>query len=368
MKRILVILGMAVFCLGLGAAVTATFSPSELQVNKLSTFTFDPVSPQGQPILTHLTVTNLGATEKVIVQLVLKWNSNELIKPGEAVYISRQPLPTGQSLVLSNRDLVSEQGGIRLEPAPGSSVNIDIMDVIENFPTLEGAVLSGYFPDGELLLETSVKAVSAANWENTSVFRIKVRNAGAIYPISPGKVIGQVAPSVKDIPVSFLWNSINTGFDFNQQQIVIKEFPPNSPPSFSTVAQTGVEIYRRAADSGFSDYIPFSDKYYYAWQVYTPIIDQTNIPAPDKAAPLGKSLASEWFVFRYLAEDMDAPNPEDVQAMLNILGNSYLIHLLNMGYAPTGEVLLDGRRYTGQDAVDILASLAGKEIHVELRD
>ena len=366
MKRILVIIGMALFCLGLGAAVSVTFDSALLNLNKLSTFTFDPVSPQEQPILTHLTVTNQGTSDKVIIQLVLKWNSNALIKPGQAVYRTRRPLDTNQSLYLSNRDLVSESSGVDLEPL--GNVNINIINEIENFPTLEGAVLSGYFPDGELLLEASVRAEKSANWESIDTFRIRIRNAGAIYLSSPGKVIGQVAPIVKDIPVSFLWNSINTGFAFNQQQIVIKEFPPNSAPSYSTVAQTGVEIYRRDADSGFSDYIPFSDKYYYAWRVYTPIHDQTNLQDVDKASSHGNFLASEWFVFRYLAEDMDGPNPDEIQAMLNVLGNSYLIHLLNMGYAPTGEVLLDGRRYTGQDAVDILASLSGKEIHVELRD
>ncbi|MDD2424331.1 MAG: hypothetical protein PHG34_08995 [Candidatus Cloacimonetes bacterium] len=373
MKHILVIIAMALFCLGLSAVVTVRFDSTVLNLNKLNTFTFDPVNPQDQPILTNLTITNLGAPQKVKLQMELKWNSKALVKPGEAVFVTAHPLATNGTIRLSNRDLVNEHGGTDLVPADGGTININLIDIIENFPTLESAVLSGYFPDGELLLEVSVKGESSVSWEDTGSFRIRIRNAGAIYPLSPGKAIGQVPPIVKDIPVSFLWNAINTGF--NKQQIVIKEFPPNNPPSYSSVAQPGVEIYNSAnhpgeeyVTSGFADYIPFSNNNYYAWQVSTPITDQTNIPVPGRASAKDNSLTSEWFVFRYMADDLDAMSPDEVQALLNVLGNINLTNILNMGFTPTGEVFLDGRQYTGQDAVDILSSLAGKDIQVQLKD
>lgn len=370
MKRILIIISLALVCVGLNAAVTAVFQPRELQMNKVSTFTFDPVYPHEQPILTRLTVSNLGAPQKIKFQMVLKWNGNVLVRPNDAIFITKEPVATGQSIYLSNRDLVSKSGSVDLEVV--GNVNIDLIEIVKGFPTLERAVLSGYFPDGELQLEISVKAENSPNWEATDVFRIKIRNAGAIYPISPGQAIGQVPPVVKDIPVSFLWNAINTGFDFNKQHLVIKEFPPNSPPSYSTVAQTGVEIYRSPeeenVDSGFSDYIPFSNEYYYAWRIYTPLRDRMDIPDVDRATTQGKFLASEWFVFRYIADHADAPSSNEVQAMLNILGNPILLRFLNMGLTPTGEVILDGRSYTGQPAIDILDSLVGKDIRVELKD
>lgn len=368
MKRILIMISLAMFCLGLRAAVTASFSPKGLQLNHLSTFTFDPVSPHEQPILSHLTITNQGLPQKVKLQVVLKWNNIVLIQPGKAVFVTIEPMGTGQSIRLSNRHLISDSGSPDLDT--DGNISIDVISVMRSHSSLEDAILSGYFPDGELQLEASVKGVNSANWEFTDILTIRIRNAGAIYPISPGAAMGQLPPKVKEIPVSFLWNAINTGF--NEQQIVIKEFPPNNPPSISTVAQTGVEVYRSPegvnTPSGFSDYIPFTNKYYYAWRVYTPIYDQVNLNVLDKTSSNGNFMASEWFVFRYMADDMDAPNSNDVLALLQILGNPNLLNILNMGLSPTGEVIFEGRRYTGQDAVDILGSLVGKEIQVELKE
>lgn len=368
MKRILIILSLALCCLGLNAAVTAVFNPGALHLNHLSTFTFDPVSPGEQPILTQLTITNQGPSQKLKLQTVLRWNSQVLIQPAQAVFITKEPLATGHSIMLTNRHLISESSSSELETE--GNLQIDIIRVMKNCPTLKNAILSGYFPDGEIQLEVSVKAEDSPTWEDTKIFTIRIRNAGAIYPISPGKAMGQEPSIVENIPVSFLWNALNTGF--NEQQIVIKEFPPNSPPSFSTVAQTGVDVYRTPEGthdaSGFSDYIPFSDKYYYAWRVYTPIYDQTNLHELDKTPSQSNFLASEWFVFRYLADDVNAPDPNDVWAMLMRLGDLDVINILNTGHVPTGEVIFEGRRYTGKDAMDILDSLMGRDFSAELKD
>jgi hypothetical protein len=368
MKQALIILSLLCLCFSLQAQVSATFSPREIQMNQVNTFTFDPVDPASQPILTHLTVMNQGAEQKIKLQVVLKWNNSVIIQPNQAVFISRDVLATGASLVLNNRDLITEQSSVYFEPE--GSINIDIIDVMENYPTLEQAVLSGYFPDGQLRMEVSVKAENSPVWEDTDTFTISIRNAGAIYLISPGKAIGQLPSIVENIPVSFLWNAINTGF--NEQSIVVKEFPPSIPPTSSTVAQTGTEVYRTPqganAASGFSEYIPFNDEYYYAWRVYTPLYDETNFIEVDRSTSSGNFVASEWFVFRYMAEDMGDLGPEDVQDMLNALGSSQLINLLNLGYTPTGDVIYEGRVYRGQDAIDIINSLLGKEIEVEIKD
>ncbi|MCB5263046.1 MAG: hypothetical protein LHW64_03850 [Candidatus Cloacimonetes bacterium] len=368
MKRTLIIISLALFCFGLSAAVNATFSTKEILLNQLSVFTFDPVNPQDQPILTTLSITNGAEEQKVKIQVVLKWNNAVLIQPNQVVFITRQAMPPNGMITADNRDLITE--GSSLDIQPFSNINVDLIEVMKNNPLMKEAALSGYFPDGEIKMEVSVKGENTANWDNTATFSIKIRNAGAIYPLSPGKVIGQVPPIVKDIPVSFLWNAINTGF--NEQLIVIKEFPPNGPPSRSTVAQTGTDIYRTPeggnAASGFSDYIPFTNKNYYAWRVYTPIFDQTNPIEIDKSPSQGNFLASDWFVFRYMADDVDAPSPDEVQALLNILGNAQLINFLNLGFTPTGEVIFEGRKYTGQDAIDILNSLVGKDIKVEIKN
>ncbi|MDD3534290.1 MAG: hypothetical protein PHR27_09745, partial [Candidatus Cloacimonetes bacterium] len=329
-----------------------------------------PISPHEQPILAQLTVTNGDAeAQKVKIQVELKWNNKVLIQPGKAVFITIQPIPAGESIYLNNRHLISESGSAELDT--DGNINIDIIGVMERSPSLKDAILSGYFPDGELQMKASVKAENSPMWDNVAVLTIKIRNAGGIYPISPGKAIGTLPPKVKEIPVSFLWNAINTGFKENTQHIVIKEFPPNNPPNISTVAHTGVDVYRtreKGESSGFSEYIPFTNKHYYAWRVYTPIYDQLDFITVDKTSSGGNFLASEWFVFQYLPDDIDAPDSSDVMAMLQLLGNPYLINFLNMGLTPTGEVIFEGRRYTGQDAIDILSSLAGKEIQVELKD
>ncbi|MDD5536778.1 MAG: hypothetical protein PHS36_06345, partial [Candidatus Cloacimonetes bacterium] len=78
--------------------------------------------------------------------------------------------------------------------------------------------------------------------------------------------------------------------------------------------------------------------------------------------------ASSWFVFRYIADEGGDQSPEDVQAILTMLKNPALWNLINMGYTPTGEVIYEGRTYRGQDAIDILNSLIGKEIEVKVRD
>lgn len=368
MKYLLIILSLAFLCFSLQAAVTARFSPREIQMNQMKTFTFDPVDPESQPILTQLTITNQAEPAHIKMQVVLRWNNNLIIQPNQAVFISREPLATGESLVLNNRDLIREQSSVYFEPE--GNIFIDIIDVVENYPTLEEAVLSGYYPDGKMLLEVSVKAADAQNWENTATFSVTIRNAGAIYLSSPGKAIGDVPPVIDTTPVSFLWNAINTGF--NTQSIVIKEFPPNASPSLSTVAQTGTVVYRTPegidAASGFSEYIPFNNGYYYAWRVHTPLYNETNYIELDKTNSGASFVASDWFVFQFKVNDPDPVGSEEVQSMLNALGNSQLINLQNLGFTPTGEVIYEGRVYRGQDAIDIINSLMGKDIQVEIKD
>jgi hypothetical protein len=41
---------------------------------------------------------------------------------------------------------------------------------------------------------------------------------------------------------------------------------------------------------------------------------------------------------------------------------------MNLGYTPTGAVIFEGRTYTGQEALDILSSLVGKDLTVEIKD
>jgi hypothetical protein len=59
---------------------------------------------------------------------------------------------------------------------------------------------------------------------------------------------------------------------------------------------------------------------------------------------------------------------EDLQLVLNMLEDPALSNIMNLGYTPTGAVIFEGRTYTGQEALDILSSLVGKDLTVEIKD
>ncbi len=360
MKRTIIMLSLTLLVLGLSATLTLRFSPPEVQLNQFSTLSFDPVSPESQPILTSLTITNGPTAQKIKMQVGLKWNGDYVINPDQIRFISIDTWDANHSETITNRDLVTENESMYFYT--DGPMNIDIMESLESYSLLESAALTGYFPDGVLQLEISVKGENSANWEATSIFNIRIRNAGAIHLVSPGKQIGQVAQDLGSLPVSFFWNSVNTGF--NDQYLVVKEFAPNSPPELSNIDHSGSVAYRspEAVSSGFSDYIPFNDGHYYAWKVYMQLHDEHGSGAS------GPMLESRWFVFRYVADQEADEDQGDVQAILNLLQNPALINLINLGYTPTGEVIYNGRTYTGQDALDLLNSLLGKEIEVNIQD
>ena len=366
MKKFLFIAFLILMAFGLsGQEITLFFSPSEINMNELSTFSFDPVNPDSQPILTMLSITNNGETQRIRLQVVVRWNGNNIVEEGSAVFISKIPLPQGETWELNNRDLITNQASTYFE-ADGN-VNLNIVDILQTMPRLEEAIMAGYFPDGELQIQVSAAGEGSTGWDTTQTFTIKIQSAGSIYLTSPGRPIGQVPTDERFLPVSFLWNSVNTGF--NSQRLVIKEFPPTNPPTISTVATAGTIVYSSymPVESGFSEYLPFNPGYYYAWMVHAAILDEDT---SDYQTPYTdpNHIQSNWFVFRYMDEQAGDTASTDFQAMLNFLENADLINLLLLGYTPTGEVIYEGRTYKGQDAIDLLCSLVGKNISVELKD
>jgi hypothetical protein len=364
MRRPILTIAFVLICLN-AFSISIVFSPPQIEVNQLSTFSFDPISPDEQPILTNVSITNDNTAQQIMLQVEVLWNGQTIIGEGMAVFRSRMMEP-GETLFLTNRDLITEQAGDNF-----SVVNndINIMDVVESFPTLEDAVLAGYFPDGSLQLLISVKADGAPDWQESSTFTIRIRNVGGIYLSSPGALIGQRVPELNHLPVSFIWNAVNTGF--NPQKLVIREYPPNTPPRLSNILGTGTEIYHTPEgldeSSGFSEYLPFNSGYYYAWQVYTTLFDENN-PSQGRADKQLKKQESSWFVFRYVMDEGGDVTAEDLQLVLNMLEDPALSNIMNLGYTPTGAVIFEGRTYTGQEALDILSSLVGKDLTVEIKD
>ncbi|MDD3282765.1 MAG: hypothetical protein PHY41_04745, partial [Candidatus Cloacimonetes bacterium] len=87
MKRILIIVAVLLVCLNMWA-IDLRFNPPVIEVNQLSTFSFDPVAPESQPILTNLTITNDNVQQKIKLQVVVKWNNTPILDEGEAIFIS----------------------------------------------------------------------------------------------------------------------------------------------------------------------------------------------------------------------------------------------------------------------------------------
>jgi len=367
MKRILVIIVSAFLAVSLwGAGLSLSFSPQSVQVNQMSTFSFDPMNPSSQPVMTTLRIDST-IDQKIEMQLRVQWNNTDLIVP-PAFYTSINSVGPDNPIILTNRDLITNQDS---EYFTGNN-NIEVMDVVEANPVLENAVFSGYFPDGALKIVIDIRPQGIRNWEQTGTFTINIRNAGAVLLSTPGVRIGQTPPQISQKPVSFQWNAVNTGF--NDQKLIIREFPSSNPPTASTVSTSGAVVYQTdsaqgvSTSSGFSEYLPFVPGSYYAWEVYVPIFDEFNPKIIRNNPPRTFRIESPWFVFRFAAEEAGDTSTNDLQATLSMLGRTAIQSLLNLGYTPTGDVIFEGRRYTGQEALDLLGTLVGKQFTVRLTD
>lgn len=366
MKRLLyILLFMLLISLLQAQGFNVQFSPKQQIVNSFGTFEMDPFNPESQSFLTNLTINKLGLPQRFELQVQIMWNNAVIVGEGDALYRSITELPAGVTLTLSNRDILSNQDGLYLQPVTA----IDILEAVKTHPILEDALLAGYFPDGNLQLVVSIRAMNSSIWESTDTFTLVIRNAGAIHLSSPGKRINQVPPKVSHLPVTFIWNSVAT--TYNEQYLIIREFGPTEMPQSQTVESRGALVYHSpmSVSSGFSEYLPFNDGCYYAWQVYSPLHDSSHPYDPDSSNPASDNrLTSPWFVFQYEDDGADALTAGEIYGILSQLQNEIIMNLLMQGYMPTGEVFLDGRSYHNQEALDIIESLAGKEFQVEIKE
>jgi hypothetical protein len=352
------------------AALSTSFIPTSVEVNAMSTISFDPNEPLSQPQLTTLKIESDLPAPKIDLKVVVYWSNNKLV---EANFESKDAnwgniMGNKRFVNMSNRHLISNEGHPDFLSKGG---DISVEDVINANPTLKNAVLSGYFPDGNLELRIWVRPWQAGSWtepgNSTAIFTIKIRNAGAINLLSPGVAAGQTPPQISERPVSFQWNSVSTGF--NKTGIVIREYPANNPPSYSNLENTGNLFYQNDdVSSGFADFLAFNPGNYYAWQIRTNLYNEFNFNSTNTQGN-NLNLKSNWFVFRFVNESQNnSQDAADMQAQLNMLNNTILRNLISEGYTPVGTVIYEGRTYTGQDALDLLSALAGKELKIELRD
>jgi hypothetical protein len=370
MKRlvfILVIIGLLPVFASARSNFEVNFIPSTIKVNSLSTASFDPTEPNLQPILTTLMIKNLNTTpSRIDLKVALYWNNLPLAK---TILCSKEGYTIGYC-TLNNRDLITNEPTLNFEFKSGSA-SISVEDILNASSTLKSAALAGHFPDGELKFKVWVREYSETPWEGednspSAEFKIIIRNAGNITLLSPGRPIGQNPDKVSGLPISFLWNSQLTGF--NDYKLIIREYAPNNPPTINNVDRTGSLFYETPNSkneySGFSDFLPFTNGNYYAWKVSTALANEFN---PVIKGNENNSLSSNWFVFQFVEEQEAAHNISEFQAHLNMLQNPTLINIHAQGYVPVGVVIIEGKTYSGQEAINLIDALLGQDISVELK-
>ena len=350
-----------------GGDIAYSFAPQSIQVNSFNTASFDPITPQNQPILTALSIhNNLDIATRINLKLEIKWNEILLTS---AEYISKDEVPAnGDFPTLSNQDLITNSASGYFNEI--GNADIDFNSIVENSDLLRRAVLSGFFPDGMLQIAVQCKPANTSQlYGAPAVFTINVRNAGMINLVSPGVPAGATPPNVNASPVNFFWSQIETGF--NDYYLMIREFPPNNPPLAANIENTGSMFYSSPSalpGNNFSDFLPFVHGNYYAWQVSTTIYSETN-PAVMRAQDHNRRLSSNWFVFRYVSDDQIPGNDiNELQLVLSSLGNNQLNNLFNQGFAATGILYFEGRTYSGDEAVNLLRGMLDRELTIEIKD
>ncbi len=365
----LIIITLSVFLLPVLGYAQGSFSlnffPNSVEVNSMSTSSFDPFVPDSQPLLTTLKITNNGSPERIDLKVGVLWNGHFLV---ESTFESFNNLDG--SLYLTNRDLITNQSSTYFQTKGEATLSIDA--IVKSNSLLKSAVYAGYFPDGDLQIRIWVRSYAPEAWvidpysTGYQEFAIRIRSAGNINLISPGVAVGQTPPQINNAPIMFIWNSLATGI--NDYRLIIREYAPNYIPNLNTVANTGNVFYETplglSEQSGFSSYLPFVNGNYYAWKIQTALSNEYNHGTTGNNA----SLNSDWNVFKYIIETDDTVSISEFQARLNMLNNSDLLNFYMQGYKPVGVIEFEGKTYSGQDALNLIESLVGQDILVELKD
>lgn len=352
--------------LGQVNTMTASFNPSTVQVNSFNTASFDPTSPESQPILTTLTIQNNSSESYIFrMKLTVKWNETTLTN---AEFRSKEAIAAnGIYYPLTNRDLITTNASSHFDEIGVGGISLQ--DVIENSPVLRRAVLAGFFPDGTVRLEIQVRPdETTATYGAPAVFSIIVRNAGNISLVSPGVPLGEDIPVLSTNPMSFFWNAINT--EFNQYYLNILEFPPNVVPTVNNVEAMGQHFWpltpTPVTGGAYSEFIPFVPGNYYAWQISTTLYTETNPYTRERDQ---SNLTSAWYVFRFAPEDQSSPlTINELQAALSSLGSPAIEAIFSGGFAPIGVIQSEGQSLSGEEAINLIRSLIGRNVTIDIRN
>ncbi len=369
---LLLLLLAALPVLGQNLDIGLMFHPQGVYVNSFKTASFDPETPWTQPVLTDLNIWNASDESfRFYMKVEVFWSGIEgsLV---EAKYLSNTALAAGEHFFLTNQDLISNQASSYFNQQ--GPIDFSLEDIIERSDILKRAVMAGYFPDGVISIKVSVQPESLGvdNWSDASIatFPITIRNSGVIYAISPGVPIGGTPTQISENPVSFLWNSMDTGF--NDYQITIREYSQNNPPMAGSINNTGRVFYQNVMSDrsySFTEFLPYTPGNYYAWQISTARFTELH---PNKDyGPWSKEsedyqISSEWNVFQYVSDGNHGDNIQSISASLLTLKDPRLSELLGSGFVPTGKVIFKGKEIEGNSTSDLFKNILNRDYKIRI--
>lgn len=345
------------------------FQPASISVKSLKAASFDPAAPWQQPSLTTLWIRNESPRNfRVQMKVELLWNglSETLIA---AEFISNEALPAGgQFPPLSNRDLVTNQSSTHFTRVGNS--NFSLTQLSRSNPILRDAIEAGYLPDGVFTIRVFAKPQSEVeDWNSatSASFDLEVKNDGVITLLSPGAPAPAQPVKVDENPVNFIWNIVATGY--NRRVLTILEFPENLPPRPENLAQTGIRFFQTdVLGDQFSEFLPFKPGNYYAWQMWTRG-PQYNYPQSRIwQDPEPGDLVSAWNLFQYTAPSAEEDHAERIITKLRNLDEADLETLFIQGFKPTGEVIWQGKSYSGRGASDLIDMFSDKKYRVTIQE
>jgi hypothetical protein len=359
--------------------MTLDLTPGITFFNSLNASSFDPDQPNNQPLIFTVQIHNTGLIE-YSMHVELLWNSNQLFDTyflAKTENIQSMTPLTNQSLLTANASMYFHS------PDPG----LDLNSIMNENPEFKDAILNtGRLPDGIYYIH--LQTVSPDNhsqvYSNELVISFEVRNANAIYLQSPGVPLGSMIPSLGVLPLTFIWNSNLVGLNIAQMPslgkftLTIREF--NQVEELQADNVENGQIFRLIPDimgSIYTEYIPFQNNKYYAWQISTPL-SASNSNNPDDVP----ALKSPWYVFKFTSEvtgdgsggdngtGLTGSNgasggttaEDELLIFLTNLNDPQVNGLLNDEFRPTGNVFVGDQLYTGNSALQQLQRLAGKTI------
>jgi hypothetical protein len=293
------------------------------------------------------------------MNMKLDWNGVNLFDTYlQAKIVQEQITVTNQNLFVTNGSIYFRT------PEP----NINLSSIFDNNEDFKNIILNtGRFPDGIYLF--TLRAVNDPQEQilisNVETFSLEIRNANAIYLLSPGVQLGGMIPTINNLPINFLWNSNLIGINnivpgLGTFTLTIREFDQVGDIQLDNIDNG--QVFRQITDligSNYSEFIPFESGKYYAWQISTPLAD------PSITNPLDQpTLQSPWIVFKYVVEGSAAgTTPEDeIVIILTNLNDPQVNGTLNDEFKPTGNVYVDDQLFSGMGALQQLQRLSGKVI------